>query len=60
MAGRLVGPCFYCGQLGRLKLHCSKLPRQQYPLPAISSNSKFVTATGTMCEGKNTKGDISL
>ena len=68
MAGRPVGPCFFCGQLGHLKL--------QYPLPAISSNSmmhvgnvnnntlmgcsdtyKFVTATGTMCEGNNTKGD---
>ena len=76
MAGRPVGPCFYYGQLGDLKLHCTKLPRQQYPLPAISSNSimhvgnvnnntlmgcsdtyKFVTATGTMCEGNNTKGD---
>ena len=76
MAGRPAGPCFYCGQLGHLKLHCLKLPRQQYSLPAISSNSimhvgnvnnntlmgcsdtyKFVIATGTMCEGNNTKGD---
>ena len=34
--GRLVGPCFNSGQLGHLKLHCPKLPRQQYPLHVTS------------------------
>ena len=36
---RPVGPCFNCGQLGHLKLHCPKLSRQQYPLHVISSNT---------------------
>ena len=39
VAGRPVGPCFHCGQLGHLMLHCPKLPRQQYPLQTISINS---------------------
>ena len=34
---RPVGPCFNCGQLGHLKLHCPKLARQQYPL-CVNSN----------------------
>ena len=36
-ASRPVGPCYSCGQLGHLKLHCPKLARQQYPLHIVSS-----------------------
>ena len=36
-----VTPCFNCGRLGHLKLHCSKLARQQYPLHVNSSNVKI-------------------
>ena len=39
---RPVGPCFNCGQLGHLKLHCPKLARQQYPLHISSSGSVYV------------------
>ena len=39
---RPVGPCFNCGQLGHLKLHCPKLARQQYPLHISSTGTVYV------------------
>ena len=55
---RPVGPCFNCGQLGHLKLHCPKLARQQYPLWV---NSNVRTSCGYVGKDSplNAKGSIS-
>ena len=56
---RPVGPCFNCGQLGHLKLHCPKLARQQYPSHNDSSNVKISCGYVGKDSPFNIKGSIN-